>query len=227
MRLLDRYVLKNCLVPFLYCFLGFIAIWLVFDLSDNAGDFIEAKVPLFKVLRFYGTQVPQIVVISMPVGMLLALLYSLSRMSRSNEIISMLTAGRSVTRVLAPLFGLGIIAALVSLVLNYELAPHAEANKKMLLDELREKKKQTAEQQLFRNRADGRTWYVQNMPPRKRGVIGNELKGVCIITHGRSNANAIKNSIRVATELASGRINERIEAELRHSHAGTSAAKAD
>src|SRR5205807_796912 len=141
---------------FLYCFLGFIAIWLVFDLSDNAGDFIEAKVPLFKVLRFYGTQVPQIVVISMPVGMLLALLYSLSRMSRSNEIISMLTAGRSVTRVLAPLFGLGIVAALASLVLNYELAPHAEANKKMLLDELREKKKQTAEQQLFRNRADGR-----------------------------------------------------------------------
>ena len=53
------------------------------------------------------------------------------------------------------------------------------------------------------------------------------VKGVCIITHGRSNANAIKNSIRVAAELTSGKINERIEAELRHSHAGTSAAKAD
>jgi len=53
------------------------------------------------------------------------------------------------------------------------------------------------------------------------------IKGVCIITHGRSNANAIKNSIRVAAELASGKINDRIEAELRHSHAGSSAAKAD
>lgn len=53
------------------------------------------------------------------------------------------------------------------------------------------------------------------------------VKGVCIITHGRSNANAIKNSIRVATELTSGKINERIEAELRHSHAGSAAAKAD
>jgi len=53
------------------------------------------------------------------------------------------------------------------------------------------------------------------------------IKGVCIITHGRSNANAIKNSIRVATELASGKINDRIEAELRHNHAETSAAKAD
>ena len=32
------------------------------------------------------------------------------------------------------------------------------------------------------------------------------VKGVCIITHGRSNANAIKNAIRVAKELAGGKI---------------------
>jgi glycerol-3-phosphate acyltransferase PlsX len=40
------------------------------------------------------------------------------------------------------------------------------------------------------------------------------IRGVCIITHGRSNANAIKNSIRVAAEFASGKINEQIEDEL-------------
>ena len=40
------------------------------------------------------------------------------------------------------------------------------------------------------------------------------VKGVTIICHGRSNANAIKNAIRVASEFAAGRINEKIEAEL-------------
>jgi phosphate acyltransferase len=40
------------------------------------------------------------------------------------------------------------------------------------------------------------------------------VRGVSIICHGRSNANAIKNAIRVAAEFAEGRINERIEAEL-------------
>ena len=40
------------------------------------------------------------------------------------------------------------------------------------------------------------------------------VKGVCIICHGRSNANAIKNAIRVAADYARGRINERIEEEL-------------
>jgi len=40
------------------------------------------------------------------------------------------------------------------------------------------------------------------------------VKGVSIICHGRSNANAIKNAIRVASEFAHSRINEKIESEL-------------
>lgn len=40
------------------------------------------------------------------------------------------------------------------------------------------------------------------------------VKGATIICHGRSNANAIKNAIRVAAEFAEGRINEKIAAEL-------------
>jgi phosphate acyltransferase len=40
------------------------------------------------------------------------------------------------------------------------------------------------------------------------------VKGVCFITHGSSNANAIKNAIRVAAEFAELRINDKIEKEL-------------
>ncbi len=55
------------------------------------------------------------------------------------------------------------------------------------------------------------------------------VKGVCIVTHGRSNANAIKNAIRVAAEFAEGKVNERIEAELAQGQmAGvTASARAD
>jgi glycerol-3-phosphate acyltransferase PlsX len=40
------------------------------------------------------------------------------------------------------------------------------------------------------------------------------VRGVTIIGHGRSNANAIKNAVRVAAELTDARVNERIEREL-------------
>ena len=41
------------------------------------------------------------------------------------------------------------------------------------------------------------------------------VKGVCIICHGRSNSNAIKNAIRIAADFASSGMNERIEEGLR------------
>jgi glycerol-3-phosphate acyltransferase PlsX len=44
------------------------------------------------------------------------------------------------------------------------------------------------------------------------------VKGVCIITHGSSNANAIKNAVRVAAELSERNINQSIEQGLAAIH---------
>ncbi|HVM74685.1 MAG TPA: phosphate acyltransferase PlsX [Candidatus Saccharimonadales bacterium] len=44
------------------------------------------------------------------------------------------------------------------------------------------------------------------------------VRGVCVISHGKSNANAVKNAIRVAAGLAKARVNERIEQELSLTH---------
>ena len=40
------------------------------------------------------------------------------------------------------------------------------------------------------------------------------VRGIVVIGHGRSNANAIKNAVRVAAELAKAKLNEKIEQEL-------------
>jgi glycerol-3-phosphate acyltransferase PlsX len=52
------------------------------------------------------------------------------------------------------------------------------------------------------------------------------IKGVCIVSHGSSNANAIKNAIRVAVEFANSKLNRTIEQRiaeasrgLNHNHA--------
>ena len=44
------------------------------------------------------------------------------------------------------------------------------------------------------------------------------LKGVCIITHGSSNTNAIKNAVRVAAEFSERKINDAIERGLNVPH---------
>ncbi len=177
MRLLDRYVLRNFFEPFLICFFGFVGIWLVFDLRDNIGDFIEYHTPVRKIVWFYLTQLPAMAVISIPVGLLLALLFALSKMSRHNEIISMLTAGRSLYRVLMPLIVVGLLLSVACFVLNKEWAPHAEAIKKAGIEEItrgenKAEERRTLEEYVFRDRMNNRTWYIRRMKLKSNDADG-------------------------------------------------------
>jgi LPS export ABC transporter permease LptG len=164
MRLLDRYVIRNFLQVYIYCIAGFLSVWLIFDVSDNIGTFIDEHFGLMLTVRYYATQVPEVFVILLPVSLLLALLFVLGRMSRSNEIVSMLTAGVSVPRVLAPLIGMGLLTVAASLALNYSLAPHAEMAKKNFVATARAHQF-TVQGQIFRNRTDSRTWFIQSFRP--------------------------------------------------------------
>ena len=165
MTILDRYVLKKFLTPFFYCFFGFIAIWFIFDLSDNLQDFIQGKAQLPILIQYYASQIPQIVLICLPIGTLLGLLYSLTAMSRSNEIISMVGAGLSVTRILVPLIMVGLILTGVTAWFNYEGAPHAAAIRKQMLRDIKrgEKWEERIRGHLFRNREQMRTWFVRKI----------------------------------------------------------------
>ena len=162
MRLLDRYVIGNFLQVYFYCIAGFISIWLIFDVSDNISSFIDNHIGLALVARYYGTQIPQVFIILLPVSLLLSLLFALGRMSRANEIVSMLTAGVSLPRLLLPLIGMGLLTVAASMALNYSLAPHAELARKTFISEAQSRPGRTIQGQIFRNRTDQRTWFVQN-----------------------------------------------------------------
>jgi lipopolysaccharide export system permease protein len=167
MRILDRYVLTNFALPFFYCVAGFIAIWFIFDLSDNLPDFLQGRATPDFLLAYYKSQIPEIIVITLPIATLLALLYSLTAMSRSNEIISMLGAGVSVVRVMVPLMLVGLVLVGVTAIFNYAAAPHAAmAKKQMIRDVKRDKPKEPGlSGHLYRNREDLRTWFMKRIVP--------------------------------------------------------------
>ncbi|HET9801334.1 MAG TPA: LptF/LptG family permease, partial [Chthoniobacterales bacterium] len=164
MRLLDRYVIRNFLQAYFYCIAGFLSVWLIFDISDNISTFIDEKFGFALTVKYYATQVPEVFIILLPVALLLALLFALGRMSRSNEIVSMLTAGVSIPRVLTPLIAIGILTVAASFALNYSLAPHAEMAKKNFVATARAHQ-YSIQGQIFRNRTDLRTWFIQSFRP--------------------------------------------------------------
>ncbi len=168
MRLLDRYMLRNFLMPFVYSCLGFTAIWLVFELGPKANDFISGGASLGYVFLFQLGQLPSVAILILPIALLLALLYCLGRMSQSNEILSMLSAGVSLVRVLVPIFVVGLAVTALSTYLNYALAPQADARRERAEAELaagsRLQRLNTTAGYLFPNRTDNRIWFVEKLP---------------------------------------------------------------
>ena len=166
MRLLDRYVLRNFLQAYFYCIAAFFSIWLIFDVSDKISTFLDERLPFQRILHYYLTQIPQILVILLPVSLLLGLLFCLGRMSRANEVVSMLTAGISLPRVLLPLICIGILTSLAMAALNYSLAPHADLAQRNFDEEAHGRSESKGVKgQIFRNRADNRTWFIQLFRP--------------------------------------------------------------
>src|SRR6266446_4177193 len=218
MRLLDRYILRNFLQPYIYCILGFLSIWLIFDISDNSSTIFDERAPLGLVVQFYWSQIPQVLVILLPVSLLLALLFALGRMSRANEIVSMLTAGISVPRLVLPLLAIGLLTTGVTFALNYSLAAHAEMVRKTFFDEINRgaPRDTTINGQVFRNRTDDRTWYIARFKPNT-----NDFSGVQIVQQD-AEQNIVRNYLATDAFYDPASKNWRLDAAkvVNYDHAG-------
>lgn len=165
------------MTPFFYCVSGFISVWLIWDLSTNLPDFLSGHATFFLIARFYLLQIPNVIVMSVPVGLLLALLYTLTQMSRRNEIISMLTAGVSLYRIFLPLVLVGLLMTALLAVLNFQLAPQAGSIRDALKEEIKTGKTNNKGliSHLYRNREDRRIWFLSWLDPESSRVTRVEI----------------------------------------------------
>lgn len=165
-KILERYVLRTFLQPLIFCFIAFCTLWIVMDVLDHLSDFRQNNVRGLDIAQFYLKLIPFIYVTVAPVTLLLATLYSLGKMSRSNELISMLGVGRSLGQVLRPIFIVGIYASFLGMVADYHWAPNAAGNKEKMLDDVKEQLKQDVLVRglVYRNHQQRRTWFIGIVP---------------------------------------------------------------
>jgi lipopolysaccharide export system permease protein len=123
MKLIDRYLLRKLSVPLSFCLLAFIMISVVHDLFDHLDDFIQDGTPLSEILLYYSRLVPSVLALIVPIALLLAVLYSLSQLTKNNELTAMRASGVSLYRLLIPfvLVGLGFTAGMYYV--NERIAP--------------------------------------------------------------------------------------------------------
>jgi lipopolysaccharide export system permease protein len=126
MRLLDRYLLRELLVPLVYCLAGFFIFWVSFDLFSGLEDFQRRHLTFGEILLYYVVTSPEQISLVMPIALLLGMLYALTNHSRHNEVTAMRAAGISLWRLSAPYFGVGLVFAVICFLLNELWVPRSE-----------------------------------------------------------------------------------------------------
>lgn len=162
--IMDRYIARQFAAIFGVCLGALITIWLLMDLSDKIGDFRESDQVMRTILTFYASRSPAVLLLLLPYSLLLAVLYSLGKLSGSREVIAMIQGGRSVIRVTMPLIIAGALFSVLSLGFNYHWAPTSEGRQDDILAEATGKLSTEATHVLFREPSNRRLWLIGAFP---------------------------------------------------------------
>ena len=161
---LDRYLIRSLLSAFILCFSALFSIWLIGDLTENISDFRKDSRPLRSMGLYYAVAFPKFFVDFAPFGLLLAMLYSLGKLSRGQEIVSIIQTGRGVARLIFPLIMIGFMVALICLGFNYHWAPTASAYQDALQEKAKKGTLSKVSDVVYHNEDENRLWFIGGFP---------------------------------------------------------------
>lgn len=109
MKLMDRYMLREMVVPFLIGQCAIICILVGTMLYNNANILIQNQVPVVLVFRIVLFFLPFLIHMTMPVAIAVGTALAVSRLVRDSEITVMRSAGVGMRRIFLPYFVAGLI----------------------------------------------------------------------------------------------------------------------
>jgi lipopolysaccharide export system permease protein len=160
MRILDKYLLRTFLMPWLCCTLGFSFLLVIVDLVEQINDFLDAGARFVDILIYYLHFLPTIWIYIGPVTALLGMLYAFYQLTRNNEIIAMRASGISLHRILRPFLVLGVFFSLVSIHIAENVSPQSLGWIDQFLARMKDPDARILSNIRFRDPESNRSWDV-------------------------------------------------------------------
>lgn len=123
MKLLDRYILREMVVPFLLGLAIFTSILLIIRILKLVELVVNRGVPIGQMMLVFSYVLPAFLEVTVPMALLLAILVAFGRLSSDSEIIALRAAGVSLFRLLGPVAVLASAVALLTLWLSIAARP--------------------------------------------------------------------------------------------------------
>ena len=175
LRILDRHVISAFLTPFIYCLAAFILLFIIGDLFESLEDFLRIPGWGPVMLKYYALFIPSVLVYITAIAALLALLYSLGKLQKHNEISAMRSGGISVYRITFPLLLLCLFFSLAILYLNETVVPLTMKQTSLLKEKQLQAGRRFNEvigDVVFSNPMTNRSYYFETFETRSNAASG-------------------------------------------------------
>jgi len=152
MKLIDRYLIREMVVPFLAGMLIVLVLW-IGNIVFYQVSILRGRTELFPVfIQYVLLKSTYYVTLSLAAGSLFGAALAVSRLTRDSEITVMRVAGASVRRIFLPLLVVGVVVSSLAFLVQEKLVPSAERRSSKLLYRL---------------------YYIQGPPPMAADVFFN------------------------------------------------------
>jgi lipopolysaccharide export system permease protein len=139
-RLLSRYLLRQLAAPFLFALAALTSLMLLSQIAKKFGALVGKGLPWGVIGEVFALSLPFIVAMTLPMAVLVAVLYAFSHLAADNEITAMRASGISVYQVLAPVLAWGLFMSAFNFVFVDQVLPRSNARLRGLLIDIGRKK---------------------------------------------------------------------------------------
>lgn len=164
-RILDRYILKELLIPFFFGIFILTFLILIHQLLRLMELVIDKGVDLLSVGQIFLSLLPSFFLLTIPMAVLMASVMTFNRLSYDNEIIALKSVGVGFYRFLRPVLLFSVVAALFTLCMGMIAQPWGGGSLKSLAVKILKKRASVGiEEGKFNGTFSNIMIYVESMP---------------------------------------------------------------
>ncbi len=123
LRLVDRYLLREMLWPFLLTLVGFLIFFMLLVIGQLSQYLVDRVIPAETLVSLMLYRVPYLFTLALPVATLFSIFLALGRLGHDRELIALQAGGISLRRLLMPLLVVGLLIGGADFVIGNEVAP--------------------------------------------------------------------------------------------------------
>lgn len=123
---LDFYVLSEFLIKLSVLLLVFIVIFILGDVFNDLGDFLDAEAPMSDFIQFLMLKLPGNIRFVLPISMLLGCMWTMATFGKNMEVTAMRASGVSLFRCGSSILLMGILVTGINIYFNEALVPYTE-----------------------------------------------------------------------------------------------------